>query len=150
MKNLLKKTLNLCSVLLLTACVRIPAGNNIHDEVTHSSFIFEENYGVFYVKPINGKKDVDIIDTESFVKSPQGKIISIVSKPYQFDIDQKYDGIRKQVELFDDEGDKIVKLKNGVWQFNFVLNDNGIKRNWNFNLNISHWYYSPLIHGTPN
>jgi hypothetical protein len=139
----------LASVFLL-GCVRIPTGTDARDEQSKTFFSFEEKYGLFYSKPAQGNSEVNIVDNKSYGLSPRGVKVYIQSKPYQFDIEQKYAFVRRYVELFNNKHEKIDSLNNGKWQFFFTLDDNGVERQWDFSLNVSDWYYSPFIHGAPN
>ena len=93
---------------------------------------------------------VKIVTAQSYITAPNGKRYSIQALPHQFDIDQKFEGVRADVYPCDSNGSRLRHWSNGVWSFHFVFETNGVSQTIDQQWKYWTFHYNPAIHGPPN
>ncbi len=91
-----------------------------------------------------------ILPAQSYILNPKGKRYTIQVQPHQFDIEQKFDVLRAQVNLYDVNGSRVRRWSNGIWSFHFVVETNGVTQAIDQQWKYWTFYYNPIIHGPPN
>lgn len=144
----------LAILLLLSGCIPLQqayiSGGEGYDDLGQ----FDQGWGLLMIGPSNRPKTVSIVDVESFAIGPRGERYVVESEPHPYDLREDRDSrvlyVRDRIYLVNARGKRLKHLRNGEWQFTFVLNTPEGRDTRNFNMTLWTFFYNPVIHGPPN
>ena len=136
----------LALMVLLTGCFPLRQEARVSGPVHPPLLLCDDRYVLVGVD-MNREK---IVAEQSHISDSSGKRYTIKVEPHQYDIQQKFAVLRADVYPCNSDGSHLRRWSNGIWSFHFVVETNGVtrvieqqRRYWTF-------YYSPIIHGSPN
>ena len=123
----------------------------------YDSFSYSDHLccGLLQIGPSNTPKAYTIVDAESHAVSPDGKRLGISTEPHDYDLrsdkDARVPYVRDCVYLVAADGKRDKrKWKDGLWRFHFMLDAPSGRETRDFNMQVSTFYYTPVVHGSPN
>ena len=143
-------------MIALTGCMPVKqyhvTGGQQYDSF---SYLDHLRCGLLQIGPSNIPKAFKIVDSESHAVSPDGKRVGISTEPHDYDLrpdkDPSAPYVRDRVYLVAADGKRVTrKWEDGLWEFHFVLDAPSGRETRDFEMQVSTFYYNPVVHGSPN